>query len=85
MGPAGNTKGPTVGIEDFQLESEGSGDQTSVVASGQITERLSLRYGVGIFEPGTTLGLRYKLTRRLYLDAASGLANSLDLFYRRSF
>ena len=75
----------SLGIEDFQLESEGSGDQTSVVASGQITERLSLRYGVGIFEPGTTLGLRYKLTRRLYLDAASGLANSLDLFYRRSF
>lgn len=75
----------SLGIEDFQLESEGSGDDTSVVASGQITERLSLRYGVGIFEPGTTLGLRYKLTRRLYLDAASGLANSLDLFYRRSF
>lgn len=75
----------SLGIEDFQLESEGSGDATSVVASGQITERLSLRYGVGIFEPGTTLGLRYKLTRRLYLDAASGLANSLDLFYRRSF
>ncbi len=75
----------SLGIEDFQLESEGSGDQTSVVASGQITERLSLRYGVGIFEPGSTLGLRYKLTRRLYLDAASGLANSLDLFYRRNF
>lgn len=75
----------SLGIEDFQLESEGSGHSTSVVASGQITERLSLRYGVGVFEPGNTLGLRYKLTRRLYLDAASGLANSIDLFYRRNF
>lgn len=75
----------SLGIEDFELESEGSGDETSVVASGQITERLSLRYGVGIFEPGNTVGLRYKLTKRLYLDAASGLANSLDLFYRRHF
>lgn len=75
----------SLGIEDFALESEGSGDGTSVVASGQITERLSLRYGVSIFEPGNTLGLRYQLTRRLYLDAASGLANSLDLFYRRNF
>lgn len=75
----------SLGIEDFQLESEGSGNATSVVASGQITERLSLRYGVGVFEPGNTLGLRYKLTRRLYLDAASGLANSIDLFYRRNF
>lgn len=75
----------SLGIEDFQLESEGSGNSTSVVASGQITERLSLRYGVSVFEPGNTLGLRYKLTRRLYLDAASGLANSIDLFYRRNF
>lgn len=75
----------SLGIQDFELDSEGSGDQTSVVASGQITERLSLRYGVGVFEPGSTLGLRYKLSKRLYLDAASGLANSLDLFYRRSF
>ena len=75
----------SLGIEDFQLDSEGSGNQTSVVASGRITERLSLRYGVGIFEPGNTLGLRYQLTQRLYLDAASGLASSLDLFYRRSF
>ena len=75
----------SLGIRDFELESEGSGNQTSVVASGQITERLSLRYGVGIFKPGSTLGLRYQLTRRLYLDAASGLANSLDLFYRKNF
>lgn len=75
----------SLGIRDFELDSEGSGEQTSVVASGQITERLSLRYGVSVFEPGTTLGVRYQLTRRLYLDAASGLANSLDLFYRRNF
>lgn len=36
-----------LGIEDFQLDTEGSGNSTSVVASGNLTERLSLRYGVG--------------------------------------
>jgi len=74
-----------LGIQDFQLDTEGSGVTTSVVASGNITERLSLRYGVGVFEPANTIALRYELSRRLYLEAASGLASSLDLFYRRDF
>src|SRR5690606_3553614 len=70
----------TMGIQDFQLDSEGSGDSTSVVASGKLSERLSLRYGVGVFEPVNTVALRYELTKRLYLEAASGLASSLDIF-----
>ncbi|VXD01325.1 Translocation and assembly module TamB [Pseudomonas sp. 8Z] len=74
-----------LGIQDFQLDTEGSGASTSVVASGNITDRLSLRYGVGVFEPANTIALRYALTRKLYLEAASGLASSLDLFYRRDF
>ena len=74
-----------LGIRDFQLDSEGSGVTTSVVASGNLSERLSLRYGVGVFEPANTIALRYELTQRLYLEAASGLASSLDLFYRRDF
>lgn len=75
----------TMGIEDFQLDSEGSGDSTSVVASGRLSERLSLRYGVGVFEPVNTVALRYELTKRLYLEAASGLASSLDIFFKRDF
>ncbi|MHA6493162.1 translocation/assembly module TamB domain-containing protein [Pseudomonas borbori] len=74
-----------LGISDFQLDTEGSGASTSVVASGNLSERLSLRYGVGVFEPANTVALRYELTKRLYLEAASGLASSLDLFYRRDF
>jgi translocation and assembly module TamB len=74
-----------LGLRDFELDTQGSGLTTSVVASGRISERLSLRYGVGVFEPANTLALRYELSRRLYLEAASGLASSLDLFYRRDF
>ncbi|WP_043237264.1 translocation/assembly module TamB domain-containing protein [Stutzerimonas azotifigens] len=74
-----------LGIEDFQLDTQGSGDETSVVASGRLTERLSLRYGVGVFAPANTIALRYRLTRRIFLEAASGLASSLDIFYRRDF
>lgn len=74
-----------LGIENFQLEAEGSGNATSVVASGSLTERLSLRYGVGVFEPANTIALRYQLTKRVFLEAASGLASSLDIFYKRDF
>ncbi|MBA1263368.1 translocation/assembly module TamB domain-containing protein [Stutzerimonas stutzeri] len=74
-----------LGIQDFQLDTEGSGDATSVVASGRLTDRLTLRYGVGVFEPANTVALRYQLTRRIFLEAASGLASSLDIFYRRNF
>ncbi|VVN46608.1 Translocation and assembly module subunit TamB [Pseudomonas fluorescens] len=74
-----------LGIEDFQLDTEGSGDATSVVASGNITEKLSLRYGVGVFEPANTIALRYKLSKKVYLEAAGGVASSLDIFYKRDF
>lgn len=75
----------SLGIDDFQLDTEGSGNSTSVVASGNLTEKLSLRYGVGVFEPANTIALRYKLSKKVYLEAASGLASSLDIFYKRDF
>ncbi|MBA1243477.1 translocation/assembly module TamB domain-containing protein [Pseudomonas japonica] len=75
----------SLGIQDFQLDTEGSGDTTSVVASGNLTDRLTLRYGVGVFEPASTVALRYALTRQLYLEVASGVASSLDLFYKKDF
>ena len=77
--------GEGFGIREFTLEAEGSGDQTSVVASGYLSEDLSIRYGVGIFEPISTVALRYDLGRYFYLEAASGLAASLDIFYTRDF
>ncbi len=87
MGSAGVTSGlaKNLGIQDFQLDTQGSGDQTSVVASGNISEKLSLRYGVGVFEPANTIALRYKLSKKVYLEAAGGVASSLDIFYKRDF
>lgn len=77
--------GEEFGIRQLTLEAEGSGEQTSVVASGYLTDELSVRYGVGIFEPITTIALRYDLGKYFYLEAASGLAASLDIFYTRDF
>ena len=55
------------------------------MASGKINERLSVRYGYGVFEPASTIALRYKLSKRVYVEVASGLASSLDIFYKRDF
>ncbi|MGG7648371.1 translocation/assembly module TamB domain-containing protein [Pseudomonas sp. ES4] len=87
MGSSGVTSGlaKNLGIQDFQLDTEGSGNATSVVASGNISEKLSLRYGVGVFEPANTIALRYKLSKKVYLEAAGGVASSLDIFYKRDF
>jgi translocation and assembly module TamB len=74
-----------LGIKDFDLDTSGSGDKTSVVASGKITDKLSLRYGVGVFEPANTIALRYLLSKKVYAEAASGIASSLDIFYKRDF
>lgn len=74
-----------LGIKDFELDTSGSGEKTNVVASGKITEKLSLRYGVGVFEPANTIALRYMLSKKVYLEAASGIASSLDIFYKRDF
>jgi translocation and assembly module TamB len=87
MGSSGVTSSlaHNLGIEDFQLDTQGSGNTTSVVASGNLSEKLSLRYGVGVFEPANTIALRYKLSKKVYLEAASGVASSLDIFYKRDF
>ncbi|PAV25691.1 translocation and assembly module TamB [Tamilnaduibacter salinus] len=77
--------GEKVGIEDLTLETEGKGDEASVVASGRITDDLSVRYGMRMFEPVTVMALRYDLGEYFYLEAASGIAASLDLFYTRDF
>ncbi|WP_028631223.1 translocation/assembly module TamB domain-containing protein [Metapseudomonas resinovorans] len=66
-----------LGLKDLQLDDDG--------ALGQITDRLSIRYGLGVVDSTSVVALRYELTKRLYLEAASGLASSLDLFYKKDF
>ncbi|WP_338492504.1 translocation/assembly module TamB domain-containing protein [Pseudomonas trivialis] len=74
-----------LGIQDFDLDTQGAGNKTAVVASGKINEKLSLRYGVGVFEPANTIALRYLLSKKVYLEVATGVASSLDIFYKRDF
>ena len=83
----GQNVADTLGIEDFALETRGSGDDTELLVSGRLSDRLLLRYGQSVFNAGAnTLYLRYDLGRQLYLEAASGVLNdAVDLIYQFSF
>ncbi|AJQ95147.1 translocation/assembly module TamB domain-containing protein [Gynuella sunshinyii] len=70
-----------IGLEGFELESEGTGEETQVVATGQINDRLSITYGYNIYGSGSQIGFRYELAKRLFVEAARGYASALSLLY----
>lgn len=77
--------GDAIGIEGLGVDTTGVGDSAQVVVSGYILPGLQLKYGVGIFDSLATLTLRYRLMPKLYLEAASGVAQALDILYRFEF
>lgn len=77
--------GSTLGITDFAVDAEGSGDDTQFTVSGYVSPKLYLRYGVGVFTPVNTATIRYKISSSLYLEAVSSLENAIDLFYNFRF
>ncbi len=73
--------GEAFGVSDLALETAGSGEDSQVVVSGQLTEDLEVSYGVGVFSPIAELTLRYNLWRSLYVEVVSGAAQAVDLVY----
>lgn len=80
-GRLGESLADELGIENFQVEADGQGDEAQVAVSGYLSPNLMVRYGVGVFEPGNTFSLRYYLSRQFYLEAVSGAENAFDIFY----
>lgn len=76
-----NSIGSEVGIEGLGIDTQGVGDESEVVVSGYILPGLQVKYGVGIFDSLATLTLRYKIMPRLYIEAASGVDQAIDLLY----
>ncbi|HSH48884.1 MAG TPA: translocation/assembly module TamB domain-containing protein, partial [Halomonas sp.] len=87
LGQAGSSVGAlgeAFGIQDLTLDTAGSGEESQVVVSGELSDRLSIGYGVGVFSPIAELSLRYKIWRNLYAEAVSGAAQAVDLIYTYS-
>jgi translocation and assembly module TamB len=74
--------GESLGMSDVSLDTEGSGDDTQVTLSAYLLPGLQFQYGVGVFSPIAEFKLRYEVLPRLYLQAMSGVAQAVDIFYR---
>lgn len=72
--------GQALGLDQLTVAGNG-GDTTALVAGKQINSRLHARYAYGVFSRLGTLLIRYRLSRRLTLEAGAGEANSIDLLY----
>lgn len=81
----GSNVASRLGVDEFGLETRGRGNDTELVVSGRLNDRLLLRYGRGVFDAESTLYLRYDLTKKLYLEAAQGAQEAVDLFYSFAF
>ncbi|MDU8923469.1 translocation/assembly module TamB domain-containing protein [Pasteurellaceae bacterium LIM206] len=77
--------GETFGIQDLNLGTSGVGDSSKVVVSGNITPKLQVKYGVGLFDGLAEFTLRYKLLPQLYLQSVSGANQAFDILYQFEF
>ena len=77
--------GQAVGVQDLQLDTAGSGDDSQVTVSGYILPGLQVKYGVGIFNSVGEFTVRYRLMKDLYVEAVSGLTSAVDILYQFEF
>ena len=77
--------GQAFGVQDLQLDTAGSGNESQVTISGYIAPDLQVKYGVGIFNSLGEFTLRYRIISDLYLEAISGVDNAVDLIYQFTF
>ncbi|GLR76568.1 autotransporter assembly complex protein TamB [Aliivibrio sifiae] len=77
--------GQAFGVQDLQLDTAGSGEESQVTISGYIAPDLQVKYGVGIFNSLGEFTLRYRIISDLYIEAVSGVDSAVDLIYQFSF
>ena len=73
--------GSRLGVQDFALSTEGDSSDTKVAISGNLTSKLFLSFGIGLFDQSQAVKLRYKLSPKLSLEALSSLESAITLFY----
>ncbi|AOT09490.1 translocation/assembly module TamB domain-containing protein [Pseudoalteromonas luteoviolacea] len=74
--------GKKLGLRDINLAAKGSGGDTQVELSGYITPSVQVSYRVGVFASLSEIAVRYRIFSKLYIEATSGLYDSIDLLYK---
>ena len=73
------------GIQDVQVGTAGSGENTQVAVQGYITRRIRVSYGYGVFNAIGEFKVRYEFMRKLYAEFASSIDQAVDLIYSFEF
>ena len=73
--------GGSVGIEDVRIAS-GTGGNASLMLGTYLSPRLYVSYGIGLFETGNSLRLRYDLNERWQIQTDTGAYTGADILYK---
>jgi translocation and assembly module TamB len=76
------TLGRGAGLDQARIETKGDLQQASFVAGKYLSPNLYVSYGIGLFDPVSTLRLRYVLSSKWTLQAEKGEAMGADILYR---
>jgi translocation and assembly module TamB len=72
--------GGAVGIEDVKIANDATGG-TSLMLGSYLSPRLYVSYGIGLFETGNSLRLRYDLTDHWQVQTDTGTNTGADILY----
>jgi translocation and assembly module TamB len=73
--------GAAFGVEDIEIEKGEAPEQATLFIGKYLSPRLYINYGIGLFNPVSTILLRYDLTRRLQVQTEYGLESGGDVLY----
>lgn len=68
------------GLDEFRISGDGA-DNAALQIGKYLSPKLYLGYGIGVFEPVSTVQLRYQLNQIWSLQAESGTESGVDLLY----
>jgi translocation and assembly module TamB len=73
--------GGAAGIEDVRIANDATGS-TSLMLGTYLSPRLYVSYGIGLFETGNSMRLRYDLNERWQIQTDTGVNTGADILYK---
>jgi translocation and assembly module TamB len=70
------------GVDEVSIKSEKGIDQSQLWVGKYVTPKILVRYVVGLFDQAFSLGVVYRLTDRVRVEAESGETQSFDVIYK---
>ena len=70
------------GVDELSIKSDKGIDQSQLWVGKYLTPKILVRYVVGLFDQAFSLGVVYRLTDKIRVEAESGETQSVDVIYK---